>query len=205
MDTGALATAIKVLNGGFEIADAGVTASGVVSSGGTFKWNENGQDTTSMVFRSGAMLEVDAGHVGSDNISNGITEELLARGHPGRRRCPFRRRAGRVERRRRERRDSQQRRQDLRFVRRPRHRGHDQQRRHRGGIRRGSASGATVEGGGVLKVVSGGLTVSSLLEGSNPTGSGGKEIVGSGGIADATRVTGPGLLIISSGGSARRP
>jgi hypothetical protein len=53
-----------------------------------------------------------------------------------------------------------------------------------------------------LKVVGGGLTVSSLLEGSNPTGSGGKEIAVAGGIADATRVTGRGLLIISSGGVA---
>ena len=54
----------------------------------------------------------------------------------------------------------------------------------------------------MLKVVGGGLTVSSLLEGSNPTGSGGKEIAVAGGIADATRVTGRGLLIISSGGVA---
>jgi autotransporter passenger strand-loop-strand repeat protein len=52
-------------------------------------------------------------------------------------------------------------------------------------------------------VLSGGATVSSLLEGSNPAVPGGKEIVGSGGIATATRLTGPGLLIVGAGGTAQ--
>ena len=55
----------------------------------------------------------------------------------------------------------------------------------------------------MLQVLPGGATVSTLLEGSNPAAPGGKEIVSSGGIATATKLTGRGLLIVSSGGTAQ--
>ena len=156
-----------------------------------------------MAFRPGAILQLNANHVGSDNISSGITEELLQGGTQaggvvlstavvdvlsgGLARGVTVGKGGRI------------------FV-------------SSGGLDNrttissggtelvsgsGTASGATVEGGGLLQVLSGGVTVSSLLEGSNPAVPGGKEIVNSGGIATATKVTGPGLLIVSAGGTAQ--
>ena len=77
LDTGALATAITVLSGGFELARRRRHRRRRSQQRRHFEWSGNGQDTTGMAFRPGAILQLKANHVGSDNISSGITEELL--------------------------------------------------------------------------------------------------------------------------------